>query len=981
MHISEQNRNTDLAKALQHRKIPAVVQCTGVLKDHPSEEPDILVSFSARSPVLIECKYEGKESSLLRESTERLGRFLVSDVGELRVERVVMCQYPKELETGGEVEDATLRAAVLMGASPDLYQRFPVSGWMTMSVHDLADLVEMVGESVPREVSDNVIAAVDAVAGLLNLRTGGDPATRQRIASLLHQEAGEQANGMAATILVNACLFHDIAAGAASVARLPELRVDGYYPQKKVLDTWAKILKHNYFPIFRIALDIVSCLPTGVAQEVIGKASDAVSVLSGKSMVTVGDLTGQVFGKLIVDREYLAANYTLPESAALLAGLAIRRLDLEWENPEAVLALRIGDLACGTGALLSAAYGQIRARMRRAGLDDGAHHKAIIENSLIGADVLPAAAHLTLTILAAAHPSVTFDHTRIAKVGLGEHPESREELLGSLDLANEGSTPSLWGAGRTAIGGKSETTDIEADQPLLTVREGELDLAIMNPPYVRNTKNEGDAAGVFLAAFAAFGIPESVRKRMAAKLEVIRKQEGSVGNGHAGLGSDFAGLAHQKTRPGGTIALVLPDTFLSTRSWGNARRLLLRDCADPMIIVHGKGTRSFSADTGIAEVLVVARKPLENEIITTELITCVILNRRPDSLTEAAETARAIAQAHELYGQLKIGGDQIGGYVKSERPTVASRPDTALASSWLEQGQPTLPRGMIKLDIPICRLGDLGERGPDSSAVGYSIKRGIPKTAHNGRDRYAGPFQIDHPRDAPTYPTLWNNNAKQQTTVRVSYDSEALPRPGHETRAAKVWARAAGTLHYNTEFRLTSQSLGACQTIPCIGGRAWPSFFPNDPKWGKPLCLWANTTLGLMAHWWIGSHQQKGRSIVATERLQDLSALDCRELTDGQLNRLGCVFDDFKDRPLLPAHEAWHDPTRQALDRAVFEALGLQWESIADSLKILRLQWCSEPTVHGDKTTGRPPSKYEIGRARSVGNPGQPTFRIKESQT
>ena len=815
----------------------------------------------------------------------------------------------------------------------------------------------MVGESVPRDVADNVVTAVDAVASLLNRRTAEDPDTRKRLAGLLYQEAGDQANGMAATILVNACLFHNIAAASASVPKLPELRVGGQYTQNAVLDAWDGILRRNYLPIFQIARQILASMETDLAREVIGRAADVVEVLSGQSMVTVGDLTGQVFGKLIVDREYLAANYTLPESAALLAGIAVGRLRVAWGDPEAVRSLRVGDMACGTGALLSAVYGQVRARMRRAGLDDKDHHQAIIEKSLVGADVLPAAAHLTLTLLAAAHPTVTFEDTRIAKVGLGEHPVSREALLGSLDLSGSDSTLSFWGAGRTEIGGQTETDDTEGEREPFAVGKDELDLAIMNPPFVRNTKNEGGAAGVFLAAFAAFGIPESVRERMAVKLNQLRKQEGSVGNGQVGLGSDFVGLAYEKTRPGGTVALVLPNTFLASRPWKKARRLLLRSCADPMIVSHTQGKRSFSADTGMAEVLVVARKPLEGESIDSDLITCVTLDRRPGSLTEAAEVARAIGRARGRYGSLRIGGDKIGSYIKSRRPSVATRPDTALAAIWLEAGQPTLPRGMVELDVPVCRLDDLGELGPESSAVGYSIKKGVPKGVGARTGRYAGPFQIDHPSAAPTYPALWGNDGKAQTGMFLPFDSEAIPRPGHETRAANKWRQAAGTLHFKTEFQLTSQPLAACLTDRCIGGRAWPSFFPQHSVWDKPLCLWVNTTFGLLGYWWVGSHQQSGQSKVAKERLRDLPVLDCRELTGGQLDRLGSVFDDFKHRALRPAYEAWRDPVRQALDQAVLEALGVEWSVVADGLETLRLQWCEEPTVHGHKKTGRPPAQ------------------------
>ena len=71
------------------------------------------------------------------------------------------------------------------------------------------------------------------------------------------------------------------------------------------------------------------------------------------------DLTGRIFQRLIADRKYLATFYTLPASAALLARLAVAKMDgVDWADAEAIGRLRIGDFACGTGALLSAVYEQ-----------------------------------------------------------------------------------------------------------------------------------------------------------------------------------------------------------------------------------------------------------------------------------------------------------------------------------------------------------------------------------------------------------------------------------------------------------------------------------------------------------------------------------------------------------------------------------------------------------------------------------------------
>ena len=80
--------------------------------------------------------------------------------------------------------------------------------------------------------------------------------------------------------------------------------------------------------------------------------------------------------------------------------------------------LRIADLACGTGTLLNAAYQSVRARHRRAAGDDQHIHAGMMEGALIAADIMPAATHLTASILSGAHPTVPFGGTRIVADGV-----------------------------------------------------------------------------------------------------------------------------------------------------------------------------------------------------------------------------------------------------------------------------------------------------------------------------------------------------------------------------------------------------------------------------------------------------------------------------------------------------------------------------------------------------------------------------------
>ena len=111
----------------------------------------------------------------------------------------------------------------------------------------------------------------------------------------------------------------------------------------------------------------------------------------------------------------------------------------------------------------------------------------------------------------------------------------------------------------------------------------------------------------------------------------------------------------------------------------------------------------------------------------------------------------------------------------------------------------------------------------------------------------------------------------------------------------------------------------------------------------------ANTTLGLMSFWWLGTRQQQGRARIKIAVLPGLAILDPR-----QTGSAGRALADEIFRKLLPANEAYCDPVRMEFDRrALCDLLGLP-ETVLEPLALLRGMWSSEPSVHGGKST-RPP--------------------------
>ena len=77
------------------------------------------------------------------------------------------------------------------------------------------------------------------------------------------------------------------------------------------------------------------------------------------------------------------------------------------------------------------------------------------------------------------------------------------------------------------------------------------------------------------------------------------------------------------------------------------------------------------------------------------------------------------------------------------------------------------------------------------------------------------------------------------------------------------------------------------------GGRGRTSRVDGDPRREQALALWANTTPGLIAFWWVASRQQQGRANLTISQLPRLTALDVRTLNDEQLEQAERLFAEF----------------------------------------------------------------------------------------
>jgi len=953
---SEPSANNELGDLLRGMLFGCQIRSenTQLIVGNPSLQLDNLITAADRAPVVVEAEYEAVGTAEA-DAAGRLGLFVVNESNP--IEAAIALRYPDSVRYSNNRRNALREARLSYAVLYEDGSRFPEAGWLEGHVADLANLISLV--SVPQPAVDEASALLEAgiERGVIVLNEMHElrPLIMPAIARLLGMPDVTQTRRMACAIVANAMVFHERLSGAHDIRSLRMVcGPDVSNPFGDTLDEWAGILQVNYWAIFSIAKDIMERMPAEYGAMLLRTLRDTALQVTTTGASIAHDLTGRIFQRLIADRKYLATFYTLPASALLLARLAVGKMDkVDWSDADAIGKLRVGDFACGTGALLSAAYQQISGRHERTGGDPTALHSVMLEEVLYGCDVMPSAIHITGSTLSGIAPSVQFDNSRLYTLAYGRQQDG-SVAIGSLELLQSSAAMTLFNtsdpAMRTGSVGEETAAQIVADVP-----DGGFDLVIMNPPFTSNTKHRDADGNVQNAAFAAFGASVDDQDDMAARL--TRLARNSHYHGHAGLGSAFASIADEKVRPGGVLALVLPFTAVNGASWAKFRRMLATRYTDITIVstTADGAEMSFSSDTGIAECLIIGRRASKTDPPTGRA-QFVSLRRRPQSFAEAQETADAIRSSIELrqledgpYGGIPIrcGAAPIGEILDApvdqlENGWGAARianATVAQVAHSLANGRLWLPAEHQALEAPITRLGEVAQLGVHDSM--------LTMATHNG------PFVKEPPSPISIYPSLYNHDAIRETRLICEPDSQLRVKPGMETRAAELWATASRS-HVNRDFRLNSQPLAVAFTNRVsIGGTVWPNVIFDDPRFEYAWAVWGNSTLGLLSYWWNSSRQQSGRGRMTRQLIPLLPVLDFRTLSDAQLATVEYLFNEFRNLELQPAYLADADPNRALLDRRVVcDLLGFH-DDTYQAVRRLAQMWCLEPSVHGGKARPR----------------------------
>ncbi len=987
--------------------------------------PDVLVEEASGWPVVIEAELSNRVGAD-KDAVDRLGR-VVGRTG-LTIETAIALVYPRELHT---LDGARLRKAIRKTGSFQyaLYtrmddrppERLPASGWLTGNVRDLAVLVQR-ATAPPRRVDDLASRLQQgiqwATEGFTQWNPYGEPGGA-KVAAVLGQSDDEdgQTRRMAMTVVVTALIFHEALAESNFVVEehgedrhlmhVDDLKVSGFFSVPSLVkDEWWAILRVNYWPIFWTATQVLNKMSVSQSAKTLNVLWRTVQELVAGGVTRSEDLTGIVFQRLIADRKFLATFYTRPAAASLLAGLAMPTDrppgGADWGDRETLAAVQIGDFACGTGTLLSAAYQRMSLLHELHGGDPRSLHAPLMKHGIVGLDVLNVGVHLTAAMLAGSHPDTPFEGECLLTMPYGEQPDG-SVAIGSLDLLEENGQYSILKTA-TRVGGRSED---EVKDLVERVAHDQFDLVIMNPPFTRSGGLEGERVGTGNAAFAAFETGRATQKKMQSTL-VRKRGKSPIGNGNAGLAADFLDLVMRKSRDDGVMALVLPLSAISGGAWERARQEIRRKYSEIIVVTvaaSGNYERSFSADTGIAECLLIARRGTPSAqpralfaILETQPVSPVASELIAEEITRAIRSGgvRRLEDISLGGTAIKLGDTSAGQLIDCPLPdsgpwTMAGIDDVSLAQSAYH-----LTRGSIALadsprdDWPAVRVtnvGSISQTGPYHLDIYQNTATGLPR----------GPFDIISPPDVavPTYPVLWAHNAKAERNLVIEPDAEGQIKAVSEKyrshiesqarrqhgytkevldkrmegvvtdrvrdaeddlrqNALRIWSTATRT-HYNPDLRFNSQSLIVAMTErKCIGGRAWPAVIFEDEEQEYAFALWCNSTFGLLMHWWTSNKTQSGRGTTTVTSIPNIPTLDTRALSADQHAAARDAFYAMRDLRFLPFDQIDEDPARAELDRRlIIDVLGLP-ASLCESggpIDLLRRKLAAEPQIHGGKKT------------------------------
>lgn len=920
--------NVLLAQVLAERGIVAVPET--ILKSSVGNRkmPDVLVEYQGLR-VMIEGEVESPQAraKALKSAHKRVEDG-IAHIG-------IAVVYPASLRDAdfATVKDdlaaSTLHIAVVVESGDGDF----VQGDVTSLEHALRTAFDhLIKEDVVAEAVAAIDAGVEKFASVITFTTGNiarlanalgiraldTSSTSTTTPDKLTPEQRAAISRISGLVVCNAMIFHEILVpNNPQVVSLKDMPPNSIVSQK-LCEQWAIVLAQiNYYPIFHLAREVL--LSIGVSADVEHALMEfgtiALEVVFKRAALR-HDLMGRIYHRLLSEAKYLGTYYTRIPSAALLLKLALYKANggIDWHNLNAISQLRIADLSCGTGTLLTASADAVMDNYVRASADAGHPvdlddlQKTLLENVLYGYDVLPSAIHLTASTLALRAPETTIGRMCLYSLPHGG-PEHR---LGSIEFLKGNSIQmmmDLFGAVPKAqqVTGANDEAVLEAPLPML-------DLCAINPPFTRSV------GGNLL-----FGsVPPAERTKMQKDLQKMVQQNHISASITAGLGSIFIALADRYIKRGGRLALVIPKALLSGVAWKKTRDIINQGYHMEYLITsqdpHGW---NFSESTSLSEILMVAVKHHEDG--QYEQTTTMVINlwRMPNTSFEAMAVARQVIQqaAPDMAtGQgalnLSIGNHKVGEALSLPwhtmqqdwmLPCTFAQSDLIRVAYHLQQGNLWVPGYGQVGKLPFCPLQTYGTLGPDRRDIhdGFALSQSIT-----------------------SYPTFWGHKSEDVYTMEQKPNAYLTPlshaKSGRKLRNVHDLWHHAGRILLVDRMWLTTHKLTAIRfSEPVLSNVWWELSGIASESIEKALLLWLNSSLGILSLLLYRTETRGAWINFKKPTLLKMPVINTHKISTEKIAALESAYDRLCTESLQRIPQIASDPVRAQIDASIAEAFDL----------------------------------------------------------
>ena len=836
--------------------------------------------------------------------------------------------YPEGV-TEDNLAEATLTWTVRVKAGA------PSAEWSTGDVTQLAQAVQQ----APRSLSGADLAAELLSTGLDAVAQRLSTPVRRALAQALDLPATKSrgkndSNGyfVAAKrgllVVATAMLFHHRVQG-----HLPTHRPDGYdgewppasatvcaeqiAPINAYREAWRGILAVDYRPVFETGRAALAALPADpdIGQAVAGLA-EVVARVSERVSGLRHDLLGRIFHRVLDTARYDGSFYTSTAAAVLLATLALREQDADWSDPNAVAALRICDPACGTGTLLMAAAERIRDLRNAAGPADPKDEELLglllVEDVLWGYDVNLTATHMAASTLGMLSPTTRFHRMNIHRALLGVF--DGDPYLGSLEFLDGQARLAAWPSAAHPVENEQEASE----------RPPQMDLVIMNPPFTRDSLrhdqfSRDDELALKEREKTILGddpdvpwyhrIGSTDLKRSAARLH--------------SSGGPFALLADELLKNGtGTLALVLPSVVPTAPGNLALRQYLARRFhIDTIVSSHDPARIFFSENTSIGEILLICRRWNGNGPKPPTRV--VNLARNPATPLESLDTAARIERASKSNG--KDSSDFTVQQVDSRRIERGGWFAVNFLSPYLVEAYRTLSESDPG-SVPMVSFSQLAEIGPEGRRIRDAYTPSVMPTPSGRR-------------------ALWYHKTDVTTSMRVNTDVYIEPKEPRRHLADRYWKQRSRMLLPH-RLRLNLARVVAVMLPERAVGSIWTPCRLNDPDLSKAVCLYLNSTPGLLSLLGARDNRVPSYPSFSLDTLRSLPVPNFAALAAAERDLLTNWFDWLQNDTLQPLPQMHDDPVRRQIDDAVIKALSLDPDWVAT----MRRELAREPSVTDRRT-------------------------------